>query len=157
MMEYELSNKWDPNIQAMYDQGSGVLQVFGKNTHENRAKLTEACQNAIDIEETELLLKGLETAGNVKFTGKGWQEVQKHLNLLYKRQRKFQRDTLEFGWTPMARVLLVQKYRRLKCSAPMPDPESDPMELLLRKHCTLGMEPPAPIDEDPMELLLRDK
>jgi len=156
-MEHTHSNEWSPNIQAMYDQGSGVLQVFGKNTLENRAKLTAACQNAIDIEETELLLKGLETAGNVEFAGKRWQEVQKYLNRLNKRLRDFQRDTLEFGWTPLARVLLVQKYRRLKCSSPVPDLESNPMELLLRKHCTLGMDPPAPIDEDPMELLLRDK
>ena len=132
-------NGWSPAMEAMHAQGMRVLLVFGTETEENRAKLADACRNIECIEKIELRLKELlEACELAAFTGKAWQDAQKQMNCLFKRTRKFQRDTYEFGWSPLARVLLVQKYRRLKRQDQGLATENDPMERFLHEHCTLG-------------------
>ena len=150
------AQNWSPAINALYDQGIRVLYVFGKDTAENRAKLTEACRNVESIEKTELRLEDLlEACALAEYTGKVWSGAQKQLSGLFKRTHKLQLDTHEYGWSPFARVLLTQKYRRLKRQAQKEVPENDSMDRFLRENCTLGMTSPDPTEElDPMELIL---
>ena len=159
-MVQNAQNGWSPAIEAMHAQGIRVLLVFGTETEENRAKLADACRNIECIEKIELRLKELlEACELAAFTGKAWQDAQKQMNCLFKRTRKFQRDTYEFGWSPLARVLLVQKYRRLKLRDQKDVSENNPMERFLREHCTLGMDPQDPTADaqDPLETLLNDE
>ena len=150
------SNDWGPAIEALHAQGIRVLHVFGRDTEENRAKLTEACKNAESIKRAELRLKDLiEACELAAFTSKAWQDAQMQLNGLYKRTTKLQRDAHDFGWSPLARVLLTEKYRRLKLRDQKEVSENDPMERFLFENCTLGMTSPDPTEEpDPMELIL---
>ncbi len=157
---YSAQNGWSPAIEAMHAQGMRVLHVFGMETEENRAKLADACRNVEAIEKTELQLKDLiEACELAAFAGKVWMDAQKQMNGLFKRTRKFQRDTYEFGWSPLARVLLTQKYRRLKRQDQGLALENDPMERFLRENCTLGMDQadPATDAQDPLEMLLNDE
>ena len=148
-------NGWSPAIEALHTQGIRVLYVFGMDTPENQAKLVEACRNVESIEKTELYLKDLiEACALAAFTSKVWQDAQKLLNGLYQRTRKLQLHAREFGWSPLGRVLLIEKYRCLKLRDQKDVLENDPMERLLLESCTLDMTPPDPVEPDPMELIL---
>jgi len=140
----------------MYDQGVDVLRVFDRDTPGNRASLAKACENVVRMEELERQLTEQQAlvSDAKRYTGKTYQDVQRLSKELYKHHQIFRRDAYEYGWSPRARALLIEKYRRMKSSEQDNIPEDDPLERFLRTYSMMPLAQPNPSEPDPLELML---
>lgn len=159
---YDKHDDWNAGIWAMYDHGLRVLQVFGCDTPESCAALAEACENVVRMERMGKMLREMDSVYRLfAYSGKEWQHVQSNLKQYYRYTQRLQGDIRKYGWSPLARQLLLEKYRRGKSLGQQREHMSlDPMERLLQGYRTLGTVKEADTlaaDDDPMERVLNDE
>lgn len=110
-----------------------VLQLFGCENETTLRELNEAVRNAEQLDERAITAQALEKAAwNTLPNSREWQAFFSAQRRYLCCMRRHQKNSRRFGWSPLARRLLLEQYcKRLKSDG---DSEYDPMEELLKEY-----------------------